>query len=32
MIKMNGIKDPERFSIAEKKIYSTLDTQGLCKF
>lgn len=32
MIKMNGVKNSERFHISEKKLYSTLDTQGLCKF
>ena len=31
-MKMNKSLNPEYFTLAEDKKYSTVDTQGLCKF
>lgn len=29
---MNKPSNPEKIGIVEKEVYSTLETQGLCKF
>ena len=29
---MNKVKNPEQYQVDEERQYSTLDTNGLCKF